>query len=72
MGIGVLSTIAYALLYLALVPLIGALGANAAALAITAVANTAANRRLTFGVKGARTSPATTCAARSSSSSRSR
>ena len=52
MGIGVLSTIAYALLYLALVPLIGALGANAAALAITAVANTAANRRLTFGVKG--------------------
>jgi putative flippase GtrA len=52
MGIGVLSTIAYALLYLVLVPLIGALGANAAALAITAVANTAANRRLTFGLKG--------------------
>jgi glycosyltransferase involved in cell wall biosynthesis len=52
MGIGVLSTIAYALLYLGLAPLLGALGANAAALAITAVANTAANRRLTFGVKG--------------------
>src|SRR4030095_5647007 len=49
MGIGVLSTIAYALLYLGLVPVLGALGANAAALAITAVANTAANRRLTFG-----------------------
>jgi glycosyltransferase involved in cell wall biosynthesis len=52
MGIGVLSTIAYALLYLGLAPVLGALGANAAALAITAVANTAANRRLTFGVKG--------------------
>ncbi len=52
MGIGVLSTIAYALLYLGLAPLLGALGANAAALAITAVANTAANRRLTFGVTG--------------------
>jgi glycosyltransferase involved in cell wall biosynthesis len=52
MGIGVLSTVAYALLYLGLAPLLGALGANAAALAITAIANTAANRRLTFGVKG--------------------
>ena len=52
MGIGVLSTIAYALLYVVLRPLLGALGANAAALAITAVANTAANRRLTFGVRG--------------------
>jgi glycosyltransferase involved in cell wall biosynthesis len=51
-GIGVLSTIAYALLYLLLVGVIGALGANATALALTAVANTAANRRLTFGLKG--------------------
>jgi glycosyltransferase involved in cell wall biosynthesis len=51
-GIGVLSTIAYALIYLLLAPLLGALGANAAALAITAVGNTAANRRLTFGVRG--------------------
>jgi putative flippase GtrA len=33
-------------------PLLGAAGANAAALALTAVANTAANRRLTFGVRG--------------------
>ena len=41
-----LSTLAYALLYVALHPLLGALGANAAALAITAVANTAANRQL--------------------------
>ena len=31
---------------------LGAAGANAVALAITAVANTAANRRLTFGVRG--------------------
>jgi putative flippase GtrA len=52
MGIGVLSTVAYALLYLGLAPVLGALAANAAALAITAVANTAANRRLTFGVRG--------------------
>jgi putative flippase GtrA len=52
MGIGVLSTIAYAVLYLALAPLLGSLGSNAAALAITAVGNTAANRRLTFGVRG--------------------
>jgi putative flippase GtrA len=52
MGVGVLSTIAYALLYLALHGALGAGGANAAALAITAVGNTAANRRLTFGVRG--------------------
>jgi glycosyltransferase involved in cell wall biosynthesis len=52
MGVGVLSTIAYAALYLALRGALGAGGANAAALAITAVANTAANRRLTFGVRG--------------------
>jgi glycosyltransferase involved in cell wall biosynthesis len=52
MGVGVLSTIAYVLLYLLLHGLLGAGGANAVALAITAVANTAANRRLTFGVRG--------------------
>jgi glycosyltransferase involved in cell wall biosynthesis len=52
MGVGVLSTIAYAVLYLLLHGALGAAGANAAALAITAVANTAANRRLTFGVRG--------------------
>jgi putative flippase GtrA len=48
----VLSTIAYGVLYLLLHGALGAGGANAAALAITAVANTAANRRLTFGVRG--------------------
>jgi glycosyltransferase involved in cell wall biosynthesis len=52
MGIGVLSTLAYALLFLALRGALGAGGANAAALALTAVGNTAANRRLTFGVRG--------------------
>ena len=51
-GIGVASTVAYALLYLALRGALGAGGANAAALAITAVANTQANRVLTFGVRG--------------------
>jgi putative flippase GtrA len=51
-GVGVLSTIAYALLFLLLRGPLGAGGANALALAVTAVANTAANRRLTFGVQG--------------------
>jgi putative flippase GtrA len=52
LGIGVASTAAYALLFLLLTGLLGSVGANAAALAITAVGNTAANRRLTFGVRG--------------------
>lgn len=52
--IGVLSTAAYAVLYLALRSALGATAANAAALVITAVANTAANRRLTFGVRDGR------------------
>ena len=52
LGIGVLSTLAFALLFLLLRGPLGAAGANAAALAITAVANTAANRRLTFGLRG--------------------
>ena len=52
MAVGVLSTIAYALLYLILHGPLGAAGANALALALTAVGNTAANRRLTFGVRG--------------------
>ncbi|WP_051324857.1 bifunctional glycosyltransferase family 2/GtrA family protein [Candidatus Solirubrobacter pratensis] len=52
MGIGVLSTLAYAVLFLALRGAFGAGGANAVALAVTAVGNTAANRALTFGVRG--------------------
>jgi putative flippase GtrA len=50
--VGVASTAAYALLYLALRPLSGPFAANALALLLTAVANTAVNRRLTFGVRG--------------------
>jgi glycosyltransferase involved in cell wall biosynthesis len=54
MGVGVVSTIAYALLYLLLRSPLGPEGANALALAATAVANTHANRRLTFGISGRR------------------
>jgi putative flippase GtrA len=52
MGVGVVSTLAYALLFLALQAPLGAGGANAVALLLTAIGNTAANRRLTFGVRG--------------------
>jgi putative flippase GtrA len=52
MAVGVASTLAYALLYLLLRGPLSAGLANAAALALTAVANTAANRRLTFGLRG--------------------
>jgi len=51
-GVGVASTLAYLLLYAGLRPTMGAQFANLFALLITAVANTAANRRLTFGVRG--------------------
>ena len=51
--VGVLSTLAYLLLFLTLHPLLGGQAANLVALAITAVTNTAANRRYTFGVRGA-------------------
>jgi putative flippase GtrA len=54
-AVGLASTIAYALIFLALRA--GGLGAglaNALGLAVTAVANTAANRRLTFGLIGRR------------------
>jgi putative flippase GtrA len=51
-GVGVASTVAYGLLFLLLRPLTGAFAANALALLITALANTAVNRRLTFGVRG--------------------
>jgi putative flippase GtrA len=53
-GVGVASTLAYLLLYVALRAVLGAQGANLLALLVTAVANTAANRRLTFGVSGRR------------------
>jgi putative flippase GtrA len=51
--VGALSTVAYALLFLALSGPLGTQGANFTALLLTAVANTAANRRLTFGIRGA-------------------
>ena len=51
-AIGIVSTLAYLLLYLGLRQGISAQPANAVALLLTAVANTAANRRLTFGVRG--------------------
>jgi glycosyltransferase involved in cell wall biosynthesis len=54
MAIGIGSTLAYALLFVALAGTLGSRGANIAALTLTAVANTAVNRRVTFGVRGRR------------------
>jgi putative flippase GtrA len=50
--VGVASTIAYALLYLLFRGAVEAQVANLLALLITAIGNTAANRRFTFGVRG--------------------
>jgi glycosyltransferase involved in cell wall biosynthesis len=50
--VGVASTLAYALLFLVFRQLVPAQAANLLALLVTAVGNTAANRRLTFGVRG--------------------
>lgn len=50
--VGLLSTVAYLVLYLLLRSVIDAQAANLAALLATAIANTAANRRMTFGVRG--------------------
>jgi putative flippase GtrA len=50
--VGVLSTLAYLLLFMLMHDAIGAQPANLIALLVTAVANTAANRRLTFGIRG--------------------
>jgi len=52
-AIGVLSTLAYLLLFVLARPLMGAQAANLVALLTTAIGNTAANRRWTFGVRGA-------------------
>ncbi|MFJ9659998.1 glycosyltransferase [Streptomyces griseoflavus] len=51
-AVGAASTLFHLLLFLALRPAAGAQAANALALLAAAVANTAANRRLTFGVRG--------------------
>ncbi|MEU7846914.1 dolichyl-phosphate beta-glucosyltransferase [Micromonospora parva] len=53
-AVGVASTLAYLLLFVATRSLLGAQPANLLALLLTAVANTAANRRLTFGISGRR------------------
>lgn len=50
--VGVLSTLFYLLLYSLFRQVCGSQTANALALLVSAVANTAANRRLTFGVRG--------------------
>jgi putative flippase GtrA len=52
LAIGTASTLAYVILYLALRAFLPALTANLLALLVTAVGNTAANRRLTFGIRG--------------------
>jgi glycosyltransferase involved in cell wall biosynthesis len=52
LAIGVACTLAYAILYLLLRPELGAAVANIAALAVTAVGNTQANRRWSFRVRG--------------------
>ncbi|MEU0213885.1 bifunctional glycosyltransferase family 2/GtrA family protein [Streptomyces sp. NPDC006265] len=51
-AVGAASTLCYLLLYTVLRPATGAQTANALALLASAIANTAANRRLTFGVRG--------------------
>jgi putative flippase GtrA len=51
-AVGVASTLAYLMLYALLRTGAGPQWANLIALLVTAVANTAANRRLTFGVRG--------------------
>jgi putative flippase GtrA len=51
-AVGVLSTAAYALLYLMFSAVLTGFVANFLALLVTAIANTAANRRFTFGVRG--------------------
>lgn len=53
-AVGVLSTLAYFVLYLGLREFTGPQAANLVALLVTAIANTATNRRMTFGVSGGR------------------
>ena len=52
LAVGLASTLSHALLFLALSGMLEAAGANAVALALTAVGNTAANRRFTFRIRG--------------------
>jgi putative flippase GtrA len=50
--VGMASTVAYVLLYLLLRGVLAAQAANAFSLLLTAMANTAVNRRVTFGIRG--------------------
>ncbi len=52
--VGAICSVAYVLLYLLLRGSMGAQAANALSLLATAIANTALNRRLTFGIRGRR------------------
>jgi putative flippase GtrA len=51
-AVGVLSTVAYLILFILLRDPLGSQSANALTLLLTAIANTALNRRFTFGVVG--------------------
>ncbi|MGJ6122284.1 bifunctional glycosyltransferase family 2/GtrA family protein [Mycolicibacterium sp. Y3] len=51
-AIGVISTLAYLLIFSGLHTAVGSQTANFVALLVTAIANTAANRRFTFGIRG--------------------
>ena len=51
-AVGAVSTIAYLAIFVALRGAVSAQAANLIALLVTAVANTAVNRRLTFGIRG--------------------
>ncbi|MBI3216515.1 MAG: bifunctional glycosyltransferase family 2/GtrA family protein [Mycobacterium sp.] len=51
-AVGVASTLAYLLIFSLLHAAVGAQAANLIALLVTAIGNTAANRRFTFGVQG--------------------
>jgi hypothetical protein len=71
-AVGLASTIAYALIFVALREGgLGAGAANALGLAITAVANTAANRRLTLGIRVLRERSSCRCSSLRASSPRS-
>jgi glycosyltransferase involved in cell wall biosynthesis len=52
LGIGIVSTVAYALLFLLLAGLLPSALGSGLALGVTAIANTAANRRWTFALRG--------------------
>jgi putative flippase GtrA len=51
-AIGVASTVANLVLFVLFRGMMGAIAANVVAMLLTSIANTAANRRLTFGVRG--------------------